>query len=350
MSGSTMKAPGSLGQMRPLGSTGIQVSAVGQGTWAMGAKWGPQDDQESLRTLHRALDLGCQFIDTAQEYGDGRSEQLVGQALRERGEHVPVGTKVPPQDMLWETTPGVTKMRDKFPAQYLIDRCEISLRNLQIDCLDVYSLHTWCPSWNEETEWYEAMLKLREQGKIKAIGISVSDARPAEANGSMQAGRVDVVQLIYNILDQRAAAEVFPVARQHNVGIVARVPLASGALVGNWTPQTTFPADDWRHDVFTGKTLERTLHYIDQLRFLEQEGGGSMPAAAIRFCFSDPTVSSVIPGARSPQEAEANLRAWQQGPLPEPTLQRIRQLWQNEFRHFIRTSFYSVSEVEHVSP
>ena len=344
MSGTTMQAPGSLGEMRALGHTGIQVSAVGQGTWAMGAQWGPQDDQASTRTLHRALDLGCRFIDTAQEYGDGRSEQLIGRVFQERGESVPVGTKVPPIDMNWETTPGVTNIRDKFPAQYLIDRCEGSLRNLRVDCLDVYYIHTWCPGWNEETEWYEAMLKLREQGKIKGIGISVSDARPAEANGSMQAGRVDVVQLIYNILDQRAATEVFPVARQHNVGIVARVPLASGALVGQWTAQTTFPPDDWRHDVFVDQTLERTLHYIDQLRFLAEGSAHSLPEAAIRFCISDPAVSSVIPGARSPEEAEENLRAWRQGPLSEQELQRIEALWHSDFRHFIRTSFYKVTE------
>lgn len=343
MSGAMMQAPGSLGEIRPLGATGIQVSAVGQGTWAMGAKWGPTDDQESMRTLHRALDLGCRFIDTAQEYGDGRSEQLIGRVFRERGEQVPVGTKVPPIDMLWETTPGVTRIDEKFPAQYLIDRCEVSLRNLGVDCLDVYSLHTWCPSWNEETAWYVAMCKLRDQGKIRGIGISVSDARPAEANGSIEAGRVDVVQVIYNILDQRAASEVLPVARQHNVGMVARVPLASGALVGNWTPQTTFPPDDWRHDVFVGETLERTLLYVDQLRFLAEGPARSLPEAAIRFCISDPTVSSVIPGGRSPKEAEENMRAWRQGRLPQEQLKHIQALWQGVFRHFIRTSFYPVT-------
>jgi aryl-alcohol dehydrogenase-like predicted oxidoreductase len=264
--------------------------------------------------------------------------------FQERGARVPVGTKVPPIDMLWETTPGVTKIQDKFPAQYLIDRCEGSLRNLRTDCLDVYFLHTWCPSWNEETAWYEAMLKLRAEGKIKGIGISVTDARPGEANGSIQLGRVDVVEVIYNILDQRAATEVLPVAREHSVGIVARVPLASGALVGRWTPETTFPADDWRHDVFTGKTLETTLTYIDHLRFLEQGSSSSLPEAAVRFSFSDPAVSSVIPGAQHPQEADANMRAWHHGPLPEQELQRIRELWQREFRHSVRTSYYRVTQ------
>jgi aryl-alcohol dehydrogenase-like predicted oxidoreductase len=329
--------------MRALGHTGIQVSAVGLGTWQMGAKWGPQDDAASLRTLHHALDLGCHFLDTAQDYGDGRSERLIGRFFRERGERVPVGTKVAPMDQVWETTPGVSQIRDKFPAQYLIDRCEVSLRNLGIDCLDVYYLHTWSPSWNQETEWYETMLKLRDQGKIQAIGISVTDGRPDEANGTIAAGRVDVVQLIYNLLDQRASTDVFPLARQHQVGIVARVPIASGALTGTWTAHTTFPEDDWRHEVFTGKTLDRTLQYVDRLRFLEPGSDGSLVEAAIRFCLSDPTVSSVIPGSRSPQEVEGNMQAWRRGPLSAAELQQIHQLWQSEFRHHIQTSIQKVA-------
>jgi aryl-alcohol dehydrogenase-like predicted oxidoreductase len=134
-------------QMRTLGRTGIPVTPVGMGTWAIGAGWGPQDEA-SVRTLYRALDLGCRFIDTAQVYGNGRSEHLIARVFRERGERVPVATKVPPKDGVWDTTPSVSKIEDKFPAHYLIERCEVSLRNLQTDCLDVYQLHTWCESWN----------------------------------------------------------------------------------------------------------------------------------------------------------------------------------------------------------
>jgi aryl-alcohol dehydrogenase-like predicted oxidoreductase len=339
----TPQAPIRHGEMRALGGTGILVSAVGLGTWEMGAKWGPQDDEASLHTLHYALDAGCHFLDTAQDYGDGRSERLIGRFFRERGERVPVGTKVAPMDQVWETTPGVSQIRDKFPARYLIDRCEVSLRNLGIDCLDVYYLHTWSPSWNQETEWYETMLRLREQGKIKAIGISVTDGRPDEANGTIAAGRVDVVQMIYNLLDQRASADVFPLARQHNVGIVARVPLASGALTGKWAAQTTFAEGDWRRTVFTGATLARTLRYVEHLRFLEQGSAGSLVEAAIRFCMSDPTVSSVIPGSRSPQEVEGSMQAWRRGPLSAAELRRVHELWESEFRHNIQTSIQKVA-------
>jgi aryl-alcohol dehydrogenase-like predicted oxidoreductase len=329
-------------QTRPLGRTGIEVTPIGIGTWAIGSQWGEQDEQQSLQALHRALDLGCRFIDTAQAYGDGRSERLIGRVFRERGERVPVATKVPPKDLDWATQPGVSQIRDKFPADYLIERCDVSLRNLGIETLDVYQLHTWCPSWNDETEWYEAMLKLREQGKIRAIGISVTDARPDEANGTVAAGRADTIQVIYNLLDQRPEEHLFPLAQQHGVGILARVPLASGALSGTWNAQTTFAEGDWRREVFTGETLKRTLEYVDALRFLEADSDHSLVIAALRFCMSHPAVSTVIPGARNARQAETLMRAMQLGPLPEEQLARARELWQTRFRQHIQTSIQLV--------
>ena len=331
--------------LRQLGHTGIEVSSVGIGTWAMGAGWGSQQDQESIAALNRALDLGCRLLDTAQAYGDGRSEQLIGRVLKERGEHVPVATKVPPMDGNWETIPGVTDIREKFPAHYLIERCEMSLRNLQMDCVDVYQLHTWCPSWNDETEWYEAMLKLKEQGKIKAIGISVDDHLPDEANGTIAAGRVDSIQVIYNLLEQRPRFQLFPLARTHHVGILARVPLASGALSGTWDEHKTFAPDDWRSDVFTGETLRRTVSRVNALKQIAADiGCTTMIEFAIRYCFSDSAVSSTIPGARSPQQAESLMRAMQAGPLPESALKRIEDLWEQDLRHHIRTSIGPGSE------
>jgi aryl-alcohol dehydrogenase-like predicted oxidoreductase len=197
-------APATAGEMRMLGRTGIEVSAVGLGTWAIGSGWGDQNEKDSVAAIHRALDLGCRFLDTAQVYGKGRSERLIARVLKERGQRVPVATKVPPKDYIWETVPG-TPMRAKFPAQYLIERCEQSLRNLATDRLDVYQLHTWSPEWNDETEWYETMLKLREQGKIRAIGVSVLDTHPDSANGAIIAGRIDSVQLVYKLSESGCA-------------------------------------------------------------------------------------------------------------------------------------------------
>ncbi len=332
------------GEIRPLGQTGIEVSAVGIGTWAIGSGWGQQSEDESIAALHRALDLGCHFIDTAQAYGNGQSERVIARVFKERGERVPVATKVPPMDLDWATEPGVTKIQDKYPAQYIIERCEVSLRNLEADCLDVYQFHTWSSDWNEETEWYETMLKLREQGKIRAIGISVHDTRPDEANGAIAAGHVDSVQLVYNILDQRPRTQVFPLAQQHNVGILARVPLASGVLSGKWTRETTFAQGDWRASVFTGEELDRTLVYVNDLRFLE-EAGDSMVEAAIRFSFSDPAVSSSIPGTRNSAQTETIQRAWQAGPLPDETLQRLYSLWETKFSRHVQTSIGGAVEM-----
>ena len=329
---------------RQLGQTGIEVSSVGLGTWAMGAEWGLQEDQVSIATLHHALDLGCRLLDTAQAYGNGRSERLIGRVLKERGEQVPVATKVPPIDGNWETIPGVTAIREKFPAHYLIERCEMSLRNLQVDCVDIYQLHTWCSSWNTETEWYDAMLKLKEQGKIKAIGISVSDHRPDEANDTIVAGRVDSIQVIYNLLDQRPRFHLFPLAHTHQVGILARVPLASGALTGTWQEHKTFPPDDWRARVFTGETLRLTVSHVNALQQIAGEVGCSMLEFAVRYCISDPTVSSTIPGARTPEQAESLMQAMRAGPLPEEALKRVEALWERDFKHQIRTSIGPGSE------
>jgi aryl-alcohol dehydrogenase-like predicted oxidoreductase len=325
------------GETRPLGRTGIETSAVGLGTWAIGAAWGHQSDDDSIAAVHRALDLGCRFLDTAQVYGEGRSERLIARVFKDRGERAPVATKVPPIDRVWEKTAPGTPMRAKFPAQYLIDRCELSLRNLATDCLDVYQLHMWSAEWNDETEWYETMLKLREQGKIRAIGVSTLDTRPDSANGIIVAGRVDSVQLVYNVFDERPRTQVFPLAAQHGVGILARVPLASGALSGAWTRQTRFARGDWRASVFTGEALERTLGYVDAVRFLE-EPGHSLAEMAIRFAFSDPAVSAAIPGARNPQQAEALMNAWRAGPLPADTLTRLDELWRTTFSRHIQTS------------
>jgi aryl-alcohol dehydrogenase-like predicted oxidoreductase len=158
-----------------------------------------------VAAIHRALDLGCRFLDTAQVYGQGRSERLIARVFKDRGQRLPVATKVPPRDYIWEKEPG-TPMRAKFPAQYLIECCEQSLRNLATDCLDVYQLHTWSAEWNDETEWYETMLKLREQGKIRAIGVSVRDPHPDSANVAIIAGRIDSVQLVYKLIESGLAA------------------------------------------------------------------------------------------------------------------------------------------------
>lgn len=312
-------------QYRILERTGIKVSEVGFGAWAIGGGWGPKNDADSLAALHKALDMGCTFIDTAQVYGNGHSERLIARVFKERGERVTVSTKVPPKNSTWGPRPG-TDIREAFPADWLIERAELSLRNLETDTIDIYQLHTWCPTWDKETEWYEALVKLREQGKIRFFGISVSDHRPGEANPHLAAGRVDTIQVIYNILDQSPETELFPLAQKHQVGIINRVPLASGALTGKWTKDTKFPPGDWRGEWKTREWLLQKVEQVERLRFLERDGM-SMTVAALKYVLAHPAVSVAIPGVRNVQQAEANLSASDSNPLEPATVERLREMY-----------------------
>lgn len=313
-----------LQRRRVLGRTGIEVSEITVGTWAMGSEWGHQDDEASVRALHRALDLGCTLLDTAQAYGDGRSERLIARVFRERGEPVAVATKLPPKTRRWAPPPG-TPIADVYPPAYIAAGAEVSLRNLGVDVIDVYQLHTWLADWNQTDDWYEAMDRLKRQGKIRAIGISVSDAQPAQANGSIAQGRVDTVQVVYNILYPAARTELFPVARAHDVGILARVPLASGALTGKFRSDTVFPPGDWRGEKLTGDTLERMVEAVERVKAIV---GTDTPllTRALQFILADPEVSTVVTGVRTVQQTEENLSALDAPPLTGHQLSALRTL------------------------
>jgi aryl-alcohol dehydrogenase-like predicted oxidoreductase len=315
-------------ERRRLGRSDLEVSVIGFGAWAIGSQWGPQDDGESLRALERALDLGVTFIDTALAYGEGRSERLVGQAVRGRRDQVVVATKVPPLNRIWGPPPG-TPIREVFPPRHIVESCEKSLRHLGSDWVDLLQLHTWSAEWNATDDWYDAMLRLREQGKIRAIGISVSDGRSGEANASIAMGRLDAVQAVYNILAQEARRTLFPVAQAHGVGVIARVPLASGALTGKFRPDTTFPEGDWRRHAFQGARLTRVVERVEAVR---REVGEELPMAvrALQFCLGEEAVATVIPGIRSVAQAEANLAAAQAPPLPEDLRRRLYALAEDE--------------------
>jgi aryl-alcohol dehydrogenase-like predicted oxidoreductase len=234
-----------------LGKQQVAASRVGIGTWAIGGGWGPQPEEQSLAAIHEALECGCGLIDTAPLYGNGRAEQLVAQALKEHSTHVTVLTKVAPLEYQWAPAVG-TPIESVFPPKHIMRQAEESLRRFKTDCLDCLLLQTWCPSWAHEVAWQETMHLLQQQGKIRSYGISVSDHRPDEANGVIEAGRVDIVEVPYSLLDQRAAERLFPIAQQYGVSIIARSPLASGALAEEWYDGMRFHRDDWRRRVFRG--------------------------------------------------------------------------------------------------
>ncbi|MFH1105867.1 MAG: aldo/keto reductase [Candidatus Aenigmatarchaeota archaeon] len=316
-------------RQRRLGRTGMRVSEIGFGSWAIGGSdWGKQSDRDSADALNRALNLGCNFFDTALSYGEGHSEKLIGDALRKNKalEDVIIATKVPPKNGLWEPPIG-QPISEAFPSDWIIECCNKSLKNLGRSYIDLLQLHTWNKSWGNETDWHETLLKLRDDGKIRAFGISVSGPRPDEANAHVTRGMVDTIQVVYNILNQSAEDVLLPLAKEHNVGIICRVPLASGGLTGKFTDKTSFANGDWRRETEDSVWL---LSMVKQVGKVERVINNSMPLheAAIKFCLSNPAVSTVIAGARNAKQAELNFGV-PSGDLAPQKLAELRKMWRS---------------------
>jgi len=292
---------------RPLGRTGLQVSEVGYGAWGIGAsQWIGARDDESLRALHRAVDLGVNFIDTALAYGDGHSETLVGRLLRERRETVYVATKVPPRNAVWPAPRGVP-VSENYPAAHIATSAERSLRHLGVERIDLLQLHTWLDDYLDQDGWRDALLGLKRQGKVRALGISVNDHDPGSALRAVASGLFDTVQVIYNVFDQSPEERLFPLCLEHGVGVLARVPFDEGGLTGTITPETTFPRGDWRNGYFKGDRKREVWERAEALKKLLGEEARTLPELALRFCLAHEAVSTVIPGMRRLASVEANV-------------------------------------------
>jgi len=291
---------------RTLGRTGLRVSEIGYGAWGIGQSgWVGADDAESLRALRRAIDLGLNFIDTALGYGDGHSEQLVGQVVRGHTQPIYVATKIPPKNGQWPARAGVPAS-EAFPRDHVIACTERSLRNLGLDTIDVQQFHVWSDEWVGQGDWLEAIEILKEQGKIRFFGISINDHQPDNALTLLDTGVVDTVQVIYNIFDQSPEDQLFPACQRHDVGVIVRVPFDEGGLTGKVTPETTFPAGDFRASYFVG---DRKREVFARVQAIVADLGVSLDEAAeiaLRYTLSHPAVSTVIPGMRSVRNAERN--------------------------------------------
>jgi aryl-alcohol dehydrogenase-like predicted oxidoreductase len=302
---------------RSLGKTGLQVSELGYGAWGIGkAMWIGAEDDESLRALRRAVDQGVNFLDTALGYGDGHSERLVGQVVREtKGSTVHVATKIPPKNMVWPAPSGVPA-DDAYPADWVVQCTERSLSNLGLETIDVQQFHVWSDEWVGQGDWLEGIEKLRSEGKIRFFGVSINDHQPANATKLVNSGHVDTVQVIYNIFDQSPEDELFPAVRAANVGVIVRVPFDEGSLTGKVNPGTEFPEGDFRNRYFEG---DRKQQVWDRVQAIAKDVDASvdrMPEIALRYCLSQPAVSTVIPGMRSVRNVDANVAAVGLGPLP----------------------------------
>jgi len=315
---------------RKLGRTNFQVGDIGYGAWGIGGiQWLGGDDDESLRALHRAIELGLNLIDTALAYGDGHSERLVGQVVRQTGRKIYVATKVPPKNQLWPAQPGVG-IEEVFPYHYIMECAEESLRNLGAGTIDLLQLHVWNPEWIDRDEWRRAFRDLKRAGKVQAVGVSINDHQPDSALDLVRTGLIDTVQVIYNIFDQTPEANLFPLCQKENIGVLARVPLDEGSLTGHVGPDTKFPPGDFRERYFRGDRKKRVAERVAALQ--SDLGSASLPDTALRFCLSHPAVSAVIPGMRGVRHVESNIALSGQGALPAETLAILnRHAWDRNF-------------------
>ncbi|HEY2462237.1 MAG TPA: aldo/keto reductase [Candidatus Acidoferrum sp.] len=312
---------------RRFGRTGWNVSEIGYGMWGM-AGWTGSEDAESLESLQRAVDLGCNFFDTAWAYGNGHSEQLLGKILRQNSPNAPgktlyTATKIPPKNRKWPARREF-KLDDCFPPDYIFEYVEKSLQNLGLPTLDLIQFHTWEDAWLDDERLPRAIQKLQASGKVRAVGISLNRWEPWNGLRAVRAGLVDSVQVVYNIFDQNPEDELFPACREKDVAIIARVPFDEGSLTGTLTVGSTWPEGDWRNIYFTPQNLRDTLARVDALKSFLREGM-TLPGLALRFILSNPDVSTVIPGMRKLRNVESNLAASAKGPLPEAVLAELRK-------------------------
>lgn len=291
---------------RTLGRTGMKVSEVGYGAWGIGGvQWTGGDDLEAIRALNLAIDNGLNFIDTALAYGGGHSERLVGEVVRSRNETIGVATKVPPKNLEWPARN--VPLKEVFPREYVIKCTEESLRNLKIETIDLQQLHVWNDAWATQDEWLEALTRLKEQGKVRFFGISINDYQPANALAVLRAGHIDAVQVIYNIFEQAPENELYPVCRELNIGVLARVPFDEGGLTGAVRPDSVFPESDFRAWFFRGDRKQKVYDRVEQLKTVLGTEAATLPELALRYTLSHPAVSTVIPGMRTEKHVLSNL-------------------------------------------
>jgi len=307
---------------RTLGRTGLQVSDVGFGAMTIGGEiFGATDDQESLRALHRALDLGMNFIDTADAYGRGHSEGLLAQVLKTRRNEVVLATKGGNQ---FTVRQGVRN----FDPDYITSALENSLKRLQIETIDLYQLHNPSPEVMRKGEIFERLDRCKHEGKIRFYGVSLE--KTTDGIVAIETGKPDTLQVVYNILHQDPEEQLFPLAQQENIGIIARVPLERGVLSGRFKATNEFSQKDWRAGVFSEEGLRQVQAAVKKLDFLMKGDVPNLAQAALRFVLSHPAVSSVIPGIRTVKQVEDNL-VISGKTLPPEDVKHLQTLYRNEF-------------------
>ncbi len=323
---------------RTFGRLGWRVSEIGHGLWGAGG-WTGSDDQESIAAINRSMDLG---FDTALAYGQGKSEQLLAKAIHARGPEGPhlrtqdspaagnppirIATKIPPKNGKWPALASYA-LDDVFPADYIRACTETSLANLQISSVDLQQFHVWSDAWADDDRWQRAVTDLKNEGLVRAFGISVNRWEPTSAFKAFKTGLIDSVQVVYNIFDQDAADELFPMCHELGIAVIVRVPFDEGSLTGALTPDTTWPQGDFRNIYFAPEKLRETLRRVDLVKD-DLPAGMTLAELSLRFILAQPAVSTIIPGMRRLRNVEANIASSDGKSLNPEALSRLaRHRW-----------------------
>jgi aryl-alcohol dehydrogenase-like predicted oxidoreductase len=318
---------------RKLGRTGFDVSEIGHGLWGMSG-WSGADDQVSRKSLQVTADLGCNFYDTAWAYGDGKSDALLGELLaRNYGKrqaaaakfsaHLYAASKIPPMNRKWPASAG-DSYGEVFPAKHVLKHVELIREKLGVDSIDVLQFHVWSDKWAGEPEFRRTVERLKHDGTIRAFGLSLNRWEPENGIAAIRTGLVDAVQVIYNIFDQSPEDKLFPVCRELNIGVIARVPLDEGSLGGKLTRETKFPENDFRSRYFGPENLAATLERVEKLKAI-LPASMTLPEMALRFILSNEDVGTTIIGMRNPEHVQENLRMSDAGPLDEGLLRELKK-------------------------
>jgi aryl-alcohol dehydrogenase-like predicted oxidoreductase len=330
---------------RTLGKTGLKISDVGMGTWQLGGHpwgWDAPDEDESVRALYRFVELGGNFLDTAWVYGrvdeagdisGGHcSEELIGQFLKESGNagKVIVASKIPPKDRNWPARFGIN-INDVFPSQYIEDMVDSSLSTLKMDSIDIMQFHVWQDEFASHDEWKQTIQKLTREGKVKHWGISINDYQPSNCLKTLDTGLISTIQFIFNIFHQKPTEKLLPYAAEHNIGLIARVPLDEGGLTGRITLDSKFD-DDMRSVYFNQERLPEFIRRTDELKKILGDEAKTLAELALRYILSFDAVSTVIPGTRKVATVEANAAVSDGRKLSEALMVELKNhVWERNF-------------------
>jgi aryl-alcohol dehydrogenase-like predicted oxidoreductase len=307
---------------RKLGRTGFEISDIAHGLWGMSG-WSGSDDRESMQALQLAVDLGCNFFDTAWAYGEGHSDHLLGQLVAaNKNKRLYAASKIPPKNHKWPAS-SKDKYSDAFPARHVFKFADKIRKKLGTNKIDLLQFHVWSDTWADEPEFLSTVEKLKSDGYVRYFGLSLNRWQPENGIHALHTGLVDTVQVVYNVLDQNPEDKLLPLCQQLNIGVIVRVPLDEGSLGGKFTLDTKFPDDDFRSKYFNPANLAATVARIEKLKTVVPSSM-TLPDMALRYIISHPAVSTTIVGMRKLAHVKSNIALSDAGPLDPALLQTLK--------------------------